>query len=605
MKKTKPLWLKILLVLVLLGLAACAWEFASSQNPYILPVKRALKYNVLGMTTANEKRETSGLNTDTLRVSIYENGERADGIPNPDTDCKRVYYDGATTRLVNYTGGYQLDLPANSIFDFSLAPLYTTGHGEGFDVTISREKADYQSIKDVITFELSTFLPGIFKDSTVQDYVYHYEYRFLLDEGWQKNNGISVTSWTQGDLLFIEALADNFPDVAYTDPGPVYDGYLYVTRFTSSREYLRLMFRYQREDTATRDRLVELAENTLVFDPLGTPQYDTLYAPSPFQKGRLSAETQALYDSLNDFSAPMGWGIFLQDFYVSGFDNELTAMEKKLDYTFPLVLYYRHFPTHEFPSEVMQENYEAGRLVELTLQLTDNNNTDMFAKSPLLEIYRGNMDQELRTWARAAADFGHPFLFRLNNEMNSDWTSYGGVVNMADPAIFTAVWQRIYRIFEEEGVDNCLWIFNPHDRQAPPSDWNNSLAYYPGNECVHLIGVTGYNNGTYYTQWAEEWREFDEIYDQIWQEYSPRFGQFPWIITEFASSGIGGDKVAWINNMFDHIENYPNIRMAVWFSFADFDDANGGTPARTYWLDETPETLEAFRLGLKKQFSSP
>ena len=605
MKKTKPLWLKILLVLVLLGLATCAWEFASSQNPYILPVKRALKYNVLGMTTANEKRETSGLNADTLRVSIYENGERADGIPNPDTDCKRVYDDDSTTRLVNYTGGYQLDLPASSIFDFSLAPLYTTGHGEGFDVTISREKADYQSIKDVITFELSTFLPGIFKDSTVQDYVYHYEYRFLLDEGWQKNNGISVTSWTQGDLLFIEALADNFPDVAYTDPGPVYDGYLYVTRFTSSREYLRLMFRYQREDTATRDRLVELAENTLVFDPLGTPQYDTLYAPSPFQKGRLSAETQALYDSLCDFDAPMTWGIFLQDFYVSGFDNELTAMEKKLDYTFPLVLYYRHFPTHEFPSEVMQENYEAGRLVELTLQLTDNNNTDMFAKSPLLEIYRGNMDQELRTWARAAADFGHPFLFRLNNEMNSDWTSYGGVVNMADPAIFTAVWQRIYRIFEEEGVDNCLWIFNPHDRQAPPSDWNNSLAYYPGNEYVHLIGVTGYNNGTYYTQWAEEWREFDEIYDQIWQEYSPRFGQFPWIITEFASSGIGGDKVAWINNMFDHIENYPNIRMAVWFSFADFDDANGGTPARTYWLDETPETLEAFRLGLKKQFSSP
>ena len=41
----------------------------------------------------------------------------------------------------------------------------------------------------------------------------------------------------------------------------------------------------------------------------------------------------------------------------------------------------------------MEENYEAGRLVELTLQLTDNNNTDMFAKSPLLEIYRGNMDE--------------------------------------------------------------------------------------------------------------------------------------------------------------------------------------------------------------------
>jgi len=600
MKKHKPLWLKIMLALILLGLAACVWEFASSQNPYILPVKRALKYNVLGMTTASEARETSGLNADTLRVSVYENGERADGNPSPETDCKLVYDDGSVTRLVNYTGGYQLDLPANAIFDFSLSPLYTTGYGEGFDVTVSREKADYQSIKDVITFELSTFLPWFFEDTTVENYVYHYEHRFLLSEDWQRNNGVTTTSWTD-DLVnayFVEARVDGLSD-------DLFDGYLYVNYFTPSREYVRVMFRYQQEDTAMRDKLLELAKNTLVFDPLGTPQYDTHYTPGPFRDGSLSAEAQSLYDSLYDFDAPMTWGIFMQDFYVSGFDNELTAMEEKLDYTFPLILYYRHFPSHEFPTQVIQENYEAGRLVELTLQLTDNNNTDMFAKSPLLEIYRGNMDQELRQWARAAADFGHPFLFRLNNEMNSDWTSYGGVVNLADPAIFTAVWQRIYRIFEEEGVDNCLWIFNPHDRQAPPSDWNNSLAYYPGNEYVHLIGVTGYNNGTYYTQWAEEWREFDVIYDQIWDEYYPRFGDFPWIITEFASSGIGGDKVAWINSMFDHIGDYPNIRMAVWFSFADFDDANGGTPARTYWLDETPETLEAFRQGLKKQFATP
>jgi hypothetical protein len=228
---------------------------------------------------------------------------------------------------------------------------------------------------------------------------------------------------------------------------------------------------------------------------------------------------------------------------------------------------------------------------------------DMFAKSPLLEIYRGNLDEELRQWARDAKAFGHPFLFRLNNEMNSDWTSYGGVVNLADPYLFTAVWQRIWNIFEEGGVDNCLWIYNPNDRQAPPSNWNNSLAYYPGNEYTQMIGVTGYNNGTYYTKWAEEWREFDVIYDLIWEEYSPHFSAFPWMVTEFASSGIGGDKVKWIENMFDHIGDYPNIRIAVWFSHADYDDANG-VAARTYWLDETPETVEAFRKGLKKQFGN-
>lgn len=595
MKKTKPLWLKILLCLVLLGILACVWEFASSQNPYVLPVKRWLKYEVLGMSTVDRDAERAGLEAGFTSV-VYSDGDVLTTEFDPSADNKKILSDSKLTRLVNYTHGYQLDVPAGTEFDFSLSPLYVTGAGADFDLTVSREKADYQSLKDVITFELSTFLPWFFADYTVENYVYHYEYRFLLDEGWQQANGVTTTSWTDDSIhaYFVEAQVDGLGD-------ELYDGYLYVNYFTSSREYLRVMFRYQKEDLVTRDKLVALAKNTRIFDPVGTAVYQTGYEPD-LTNVSWSEETEALYEKLNDFSAPLQWGIFMQDFYVNGFDTELTAMEQALDYTFPLVLYYRHFPTHEFPTDVMLENYEAGRLVELTLQLTDNNNTDMFAKSPLLDIYRGNMDDQLRVWARAAADFGHPFLFRLNNEMNSDWTSYGGVVNLADPAIFTAVWQRVYRIFQEEGVDNCIWIFNPHDRQAPPSDWNNSLAYYPGNEYVQMIGVTGYNNGTYYTQWAEEWREFDVIYDQIWEEYAPRFAAFPWIITEFASSGIGGDKVAWINNMFEHIGDYPNIRMAVWFSFADFDDANGGVPARTYWLDETTETLDAFRQGLKKQF---
>ena len=598
MKKTKPLWLKLLLTLILLGFAACLWEFVSSQNPYILPVKRALKYNVLGMSTVDRDAERTGLSDDFSSV-VYSNGEVLTTEFNPAADNKKILSDSNLTRLVNYAHGYQLDMPTGAEFDFSLSPLYVTGAGKSFDVTVSREKADYQSLKDVITFELSTFLPWFFDDNTVENYVYYYEYRFLLDEGWQKNNGVTTSSWTDDSInaYFVEAQVDELPD-------ELYDGYLYVNYFTSSREYLRVMFRYQKEDTATRDALVALAKNTRIFDPVGTPVYHTDYRPD-LTNVKWSQETGDLFTSLSDFSSSPDWGIFLQDFYVNGFDGELTTLEQALDYTFPVILYYRHLPTHDFPTDVMQENYEAGRLVELTLQLTDNNNMDMFAKSPLLDIYRGKMDEQVRAWARDAAAFGHPFLFRLNNEMNSDWTSYGGVVNLADPAIFTAVWQRIYHIFEEEGVDNCIWIYNPNDRQAPPSNWNNSLAYYPGNEYAQMIGVTGYNNGTYYTKWAEEWREFDVIYDLIWDEYHPHFAAFPWIITEFASSGIGGDKVAWINNMFQHIGDYPNIRMAVWFSFADFDDANGGVPARTYWLDETPETLEAFRQGLEKQFSTP
>ena len=70
------------------------------------------------------------------------------------------------------------------------------------------------------------------------------------------------------------------------------------------------------------------------------------------------------------------------------------------------------------------------------------------------------------------------------------------------------------------------------------------------------------------------------------------------MITEFASSSIGGDKAAWIDGMFKALPEYKNIKAAVWFSSADYD---GDTPARPYWLDETEKTTLAFKVGLHGQ----
>lgn len=584
MKKRPPLWLKLLLSLFALGLIACVWEFISSQNPYILPVKRALKYEVLRLSPVSEKKEMYGLPNNCV-PERYENGALdQDGTFDVRADNKAVYRDNNTTRLVNYLDGYQVDFPVGTQFSFDLSPLYTKVEGEGFDAVISRETATYAGLKSVISFELSTFLPFLFDDTTVADHVNYYEYRFLLDENWQKNNRVSVERWTDGGNQFISAVLQ--------EPGDApYDGYLYATIYTGSREYIRVMYRFDSADTVLFETLRAQAASMRTFDPTGTGVYHTDF--TPVLPESWSEETAALYEDIAN-SDQLRWGVFTKDIYTTGIEETVPALEEKLDYRFDLILSYAHF-THEFPTEFMEENRQNGRLVELTYQVTTNNNTDMFAYTPFLDIYRGELDEEIRAFARAAASWGHPFLFRLNNEMNSDWTSYSGVVNMADPQLFIDVWQRIYRIFEEEGVDNCIWIYNPNDRNAPPSKWNDSLAFYPGNEFAQMLGVTGYNNGTYYTQWAEEWREFDLIYDEVWELYSPHFAHFPWIITEFASSSIGGDKAAWIDNMFAHIGDYPNIKMAVWFSYADFD---GDIPARPYWLDETEETTEAFRRGL-------
>ena len=51
--------------------------------------------------------------------------------------------------------------------------------------------------------------------------------------------------------------------------------------------------------------------------------------------------------------------------------------------------------------------------------------------------------------------------------------------------------------------------------------------------------------------------------------------------------------------MFEDIHSHKNIKAAVWFSEGDYNPENKEV-ARPYYLDETPETLKAFKEGLKK-----
>ena len=596
MKKKKPAWRKILPVVLLLVAAACVWEFFSSQNPYILPVRRALKYDVLRLSPVNERLENSGFDaTENAFPTLYVDGKAsAGGKYVRGADNKRVIETAGTTRLVNYLDGYQLDFPAGTAFDFSLSPLFTRAYGEGWDAVISRERATYAGMKDVIRFELSTFFPFL-RSSGVRDYVDHYELRFLESADWQANNRVRLDLHEVGSnkAELLRATLLEAGDAAY-------DAYLYAFVYTGSREYLRIAVRCSDGDAAYGWLRDSLSLRLRAFDPTGVGHYDADYSPD-LDAGALSPEARALYDDLVNGDTLL-WGVYTADIFSDPVHGSVARLEEELDYGFDAALGYIHFdrmpdtayPTR-FPTEFMEANRQKGRVVELTYQLTANDNQDMFAHTPFLDVYRGERDDTIREFARAAADWGHPFLLRLNNEMNSDWTSWSGVVNMADPQLYVAVWQRMYRIFREEGADNCLWVFNPNDRSAPPCKWNASLAYYPGNEYVQLLGVTGYNNGTYYTRNNEQWRGFTAIYDEVWALYSPHFSRFPWIITEFASSSYGGDKAAWIDEMFAHIGDYPNIRIAVWFSAADYD---GEIAARPYWLDETPETLAAFRRGL-------
>ena len=333
---------------------------------------------------------------------------------------------------------------------------------------------------------------------------------------------------------------------------------------------------------------MDIVESFRIIEKQATSKINTTFKPSD---KKLNDETKEFYSKYFSDESPMRWGIFEND--VPENLESLDVLEERMDYDFEFVVRYDFFSSPEIvPLEGLENAYRNGKTVELTFQSTYD---DKLSPSNLYEILDGKYDDYFTEYASRLKEFGHPVLFRLNNEMNGDWCEYSSYHFSKDTEIFKESWKYIHDLFEKNGVENVLWVWNPHDISFPNFSWNNYLNYYPGDEYVDIVGLTGYNNGTYYP--GEVWREFKELYDPIYKEYSETF-EHPLMITEFSANSIGGDKIAWINDMFKDIKRYDRLKVAIWWNNIDWDQ--DGNPARIYRLDESEEMLDTFKEGFKE-----
>ena len=302
----------------------------------------------------------------------------------------------------------------------------------------------------------------------------------------------------------------------------------------------------------------------------------------------MTPQAEELLHSLNT-NPKQTWGLF--DPYYPLEVAPLHQLEEKLEYTFDYALLYSNFDTGMMLPRLTVVGDE-GRIPVLTLQTFSPEAG--YTATMTYDLLSGKYDAFLHAYARDVAAFEEPLLFRFNNEMNGDWCAYSAYHSSKDAGLYVESYKYVYRIFAEAGANNALWVWNPHDGSFPEFAWNHYLTYYPGDEYVDIVGLTGYNAGTYYK--GEEWRGFKEIYDPLYAEYHELFPHKALMITEFASNSVGGDKVAWINEAMTHMKDYARICVAIWWNHCDFD---GDIPSRIYKLDENEATLEAFKLGLE------
>jgi len=295
-------------------------------------------------------------------------------------------------------------------------------------------------------------------------------------------------------------------------------------------------------------------------------------------------KTQKLYQEILN-SNRKEWGIFEPTAPTSM--KYLKELERTLNKSFKYILKYEHLNSN-LSLETLKNVSSDNKYLELTLQTTLFN--EDFDPNITYKILNGEYDDFLNSYAKYVKDYKEPVLFRLNNEMNGDWCQYNGLYTNKDTELYKALWVYIYDIFQKNNVKNAIWVWNPNNRDFPNFKWNNYLNYYPGDEYVDVIGLTAYNTGSYYR--GEKWEDFNSLYKPLYSEYMKVF-DYPFIITEFGCNSIGGDKVAWIENMFHEIKKYENIKVLIWFNGTDYDSK--GNPARIYRLDENNRIINVFR----------
>lgn len=307
-----------------------------------------------------------------------------------------------------------------------------------------------------------------------------------------------------------------------------------------------------------------------------------------------NTETKAFFDQYFSPESQLAWGIF--KYSAPGDMWELNQLESKLDHRFNFLLVYKHVQKDISPGYVrsdLDKAYANGRTLELTLQTTSQD-LEAGEGNMVYDILKGHYDDFLYSFARETVEFGHPVLFRFGNEMNGDWCEYSGFHTARDSEIYKALYKYIYDIFTAAGADNVIWVWNPNEKSFPNFKWNHEIMYYPGDEYVDVVGLTGYNTGTYYK--GETWRSFTGIYDDLYLK-AVNMSEKPLMITEFSSSNVGGNKEAWVENMFKNLDKYPRLKVVIWWNGCDLD-ANGQV-ARSYFIDDSEGLLQIFKKNLK------
>lgn len=215
-----------------------------------------------------------------------------------------------------------------------------------------------------------------------------------------------------------------------------------------------------------------------------------------------------------------------------------------------------------------------------TAQTTPVANVEIMVRAS--EIAAGTYDAEIARWAGRVKSWtdkggGRSLLIAPLQEMNGNWVPYG-----MDPEGFKAAYRRFVEISRSVGLDETKvrWVFAPNAWSVTPY---RTADYYPGDDIVDFVGISIYNFGAAVGRWTGIWDSGLAVLDEL-RGFAP---YKPFLITQVGSSTSGGDRDAWLRDLFQAAAQDPNVVGFVYFNFNKETDWKlwDGTNVAAGWRD--------------------
>ncbi len=177
-------------------------------------------------------------------------------------------------------------------------------------------------------------------------------------------------------------------------------------------------------------------------------------------------------------------------------------------------------------------------------------------KNILPYITQGFFDNYIDSFALHLKSYQKPIFLRFAHEFDNPNYPWSSKTTLRAEQ-YKLAWIYIHSRFQKLKATNVVWVWNP---------WKSSsmASYYPGQNYVDWIGITGLNYGSL----NEKGRSvsFKDLYHPFHEEVK-RYPNKPVMISEFGSLQLGVDQKQWLKEALASIDSeFKEINAIVFFN---------------------------------------